>query len=142
LYVDTDSLIYKLDGGSRLETGDIWGDLEIESEDIVEFVALGPKTYGLKYSDGTKMFKCKGVSLKRAHLNIINFDKAVELVKNRDSDPIKVPQMNFVGGVGHGLETENSDKIIRFDQWELKGDYDRSNYRIRPFGWDHCSDLN
>jgi hypothetical protein len=141
LYVDTDSIIYKGLDGPLIPTGNCPGDWENEPGEIIEFVALAPKSYGLKYADGTSDYKTKGVGLKRAHKNILNFDIAVQMVKG-EIDYKCLPQMDFKGKTAQNLETWKPLKIVRFNPHEGKGNYDRGNFRVYPFGFDHCSILN
>lgn len=83
LYHDTDSVICFHDPALHdpLETSDIlgdWGeeDISLDSEHggIVEFVAMGPKTYGLKCRDGYTSVKAKGIRMNYATEDIFNFE--------------------------------------------------------------------
>ena len=105
LYHDTDSVIYVHDPmrDGELEVSDIlgdWGEEDISMEDvhggIVEFVAMGPKTYGLKCRDGHSMIKAKGVKMNHATSDLFNFDVMKYLVDEYlDEGQSKIVQVGF-----------------------------------------------
>lgn len=130
---DTDSLIYTKAGGPPLVTGDSLGKLEKEPGNIVEFVALAPKSYGLGYDDGSTIFKTKGVCLKRGSKEFLNFDKAKEMVL--DGVVVSIPQMRFDYSYGNGMKTIMYEKIVKFDVNSLKGPYDVESHKVFPFGF-------
>jgi DNA polymerase type B, organellar and viral len=134
LMCDTDSIVYDPEGLPDFVTGDCLGDWEVEHDNIIEFAALAPKSYGLRFDDGTSTFKTKGVGLKKSHLNSLNMDIAVNMIKNNGGQ-VSLPQMNFLGSTGKDLLTIKSPKIIRFDVSGLKGDYCRAEYYTYPYGY-------
>lgn len=144
LYCDTDSIIYVYDPDlENIETGDMVGDWEVEDictshGYITEFVGWGPKTYGIRCSDGYESIKAKGVSLKRATDKIFNFETmktgVLSFLKN-SSEPEKifVPQTNFVWSFLTGMKTVFNLKEIGIRRSELKGIL--NNGIIYPFGY-------
>ena len=89
LYHDTDSVIYVHDPirDGELEVSDILGDwgeedisLECEHGGIVEFIAMGPKTYGIKCRDGYTSVKAKGIRMNYATSDLFNYDVMKYLV--------------------------------------------------------------
>ena len=105
LYHDTDSVIYVHDPirDGELEVSDILGDwgeedisLEEEHGGIVEFIAMGPKTYGLKCRDGYSMVKAKGIRMNHATSDLFNFDVMKYLVdEHLDSGNNSIVQVFF-----------------------------------------------
>lgn len=153
LYHDTDSIIYFYDPEKyNIPVGDILGDWEeedISKQGIAEFVAIGPKSYGLKTFTNETIVKVKGVSCKRAHSKILNFEVMVNLIKEhlQNRYPIlNIPQMNFNYGYGQGIVTTYSNKQISFQPENLKGDI-APNLLVYPKGYceqckvnkNHCS---
>jgi len=131
LYCDTDSIIYvSVPGEYDVPIGDMIGDWEIEDictkhEGIREFVAWGPKSYGMKCGDGYTTVKAKGVSLKRSTELLFNFnvmkEGVLEFLANGEMTSAFVPQTNFVWGIGRGMKTIYNLKEISIKQEELKG---------------------
>ncbi len=83
LYHDTDSVIFFHDpmNHEEVEVSDILGDwgeeeisLESEHGGIVGFVAMGPKTYGIKCKDGYSMVKAKGIRMNHATDDLFNYE--------------------------------------------------------------------
>jgi hypothetical protein len=134
---DTDSLIMDVEGLDEdivdSITSDVLGALELESDVIMEFVALGPKTYAFKNKDGSELVKCKGVGLKRSHKNLVNFDTFKSVLF--EGGCLKVPQLNFDYKIGVGTYTRKSLKDIKFDKRNLKGNYDPETFYVHPFGY-------
>lgn len=131
LYCDTDSIMYvSVPGMYDVPIGDMVGDWEIEDictehEGIREFVAWGPKSYGLKCGDGYTTVKAKGVSLKRATEAIFNFDVmkrgALEFLANGKMTSSFIPQINFTWGIDKGMRTIYNLKELSIKEKELKG---------------------
>lgn len=131
---DTDSVKYIADDdGYNITKGDCLGDWEEEPTTMVEFVSLGPKTYGQRFADGSSTFKCKGVSLKRAHGDIMNFQVAKKILL--ENETVNVPQMTFDYKLGHGISTRKFVKSLEFKPENLKGLYDRATTKLYPFGY-------
>jgi hypothetical protein len=139
---DTDSIIYTEEGGDYdIEEGDCLGDWETEDFEkdnggITEFVAIGPKSYGLRAANGKEFFKCKGVSLKRATKELLNFDVAKELLDFPEDIDVNIPQMSFVYNVGEGIHTKKFLKRVRFNPQHVKGVYKKEEYMNYPYGYE------
>ncbi len=143
---DTDSVIYIYDETlANIPVGSILGEWEIEGIDknhggIRSFVGLGPKTYGIKCNDGYTSCKVKGLSLKYATSDLVNYDTMENLVKTYlagdDPEPILVPQKNFSWSINNGMKTHLAMKELKFSPEEMKGDLDRATGRLYPFGFD------
>jgi hypothetical protein len=132
LMCDTDSIKYiDLPNSYQITEGDCLGDWEDEGPSE-EFVALCPKSYGQKPTGGIPWFKCKGVSLRRAHEKIFNFEQAKQVLLYNKR--IAVPQMSFDYSFTKGIRTRHYDKLIKFDPTILKGKYNPTNHQLYPFG--------
>jgi hypothetical protein len=132
LMCDTDSIKYiDIPNAYQIEEGDCLGDWEDEGPSQ-EFVALCPKSYGQKPTNGPPWFKCKGVNLRRAHEKIFNFEQAKNVLLN--GKKIAVPQMSFDYSFNQGIRTRHYDKLIKFDPTILKGKYNPANQQLYPFG--------
>lgn len=121
-----------------IEEGDCLGDWETEDDQInnngiVEFVAIGPKSYGLKFGNGTTTVKCKGVSLKYAHEQLFNFEVMKELLF--DYTNVKLPQLSFKYIMNHGICAEKFLKKVCFNKYDVKGVYNPQDYRNYPYGY-------
>lgn len=138
---DTDSIVYVGQPGQYdVPTGCVWGDWEIDDfetkhQGIREFVALGPKTYGLRGSDGTRTFKCKGLSLKHGHRDILNFEVAKNVLLRNEM--VMVPQFTFVYTMGRSMRTHHFQKRVAFDRSLLKGVYESETTKLYPYGHQH-----
>lgn len=144
LYHDTDSIIYvKPPGGYEIPIQDgMLGAWELEDYGtITNFVAIAPKTYGLKYLKGGRtqtMVKAKGLSQLRASDEMFNFEVlkkiALDGASSMTPQSIVTPQMNFMNTLGKGTYTSYTTKQITFDPNNLKGELGR-DMRIYPFGY-------
>jgi hypothetical protein len=135
---DTDSIIYTADGEYDIEEGKCLGDWETEdfqkdNGGIVEFVAIGPKSYGLRAGNGKETFKCKGVSIKLAGEKILNFTIAKELLMR--GHKIYIPQFTMDYTKGYGITTRKFLKKVQFNQQHVKGDYREDEFRSYPYGY-------
>lgn len=147
---DTDSIVYIYDPDlPNIKEGNVWGDWEVEdidskNEGIREFVGLGPKSYALKMGNGITTCKCKGVSIKHATKDILNFDVMKSLVLASVETPsdsmvstsqtVDIPQMTFGYKPGQGICTRYSLKTIGFDYTKTKGCMRQGDYHIYPPG--------
>jgi hypothetical protein len=133
---DTDSVKYYSTGTPgeyEIPTGNALGQWEHEGE-LREFVSIGLKSYGMRYSDGKEApCKVKGCSLKLAHSKLINFDIMKQLL--HEGKTVCVPQLSFDYKFGNGISTREFLKSIQFDPAILKGDYDAELTRLFPFGY-------
>lgn len=136
LMCDTDSVKYiKEDGAYTIPQGDTLGSWEDEDTDCVEFVAIGPKSYGQRFADGSELFKCKGVAIKRAQSHILNFQVAKQILI--EGKVAQVPQMTFDYRLGEGISTRRFIKVAAFMKDKLKGEYDEKTTKLYPFGWQY-----
>jgi hypothetical protein len=128
---DTDSIVYLYDPEHyNIPEGDVWGEWSVEKFDtknggIKTFIGLGPKSYALEGGNGKTMLKCKGVNIKLAHQELLNFDIMKKLVldflyeKKRSSTFL--PQVNFVYRFGRQMVTWKCLKEVSFRPEDLKG---------------------
>ncbi len=136
---DTDSIVYAAQEGEYdIEEGDCLGDWETEDDQInndgiCEFVAIGPKSYGLKFGNGKTTVKCKGVSLKYSHELLFNFEVMKDLLFNYTN--VKLPQLSFDYLMNHGISTRKFLKTVRFNKYDVKGNYNPEDYRNYPYGY-------
>lgn len=135
LYHDTDSIIYRYDPDLpfNVATGTVLGQWDEEdfgpkNGGIREFVATGPKSYGLKAHNGVSYIKVKGLSLKNSHKNLLNFDVMKSMVlgfvnDKRTDITVSVPQFTFSWGLSENLPmmTRPMSKIFAFNPGDLKG---------------------
>ncbi len=146
LMCDTDSIVYKyMPGKYNIPEGSLLGEWEVEDEDkdnggIVEFVGMGPKTYGFKCLNGYSKVKAKGISLNLACSDLVNFDVMKSLVVSHlstgeTSRIVNVPQTNFIWNFARGMTTYRMLKQLKFNHSEMKGDLDRETGYIVPFGF-------
>lgn len=157
LMCDTDSVIYvkRADPNTyTVPTGKALGKWEIEDDDIdhggiIEFTALGPKSYAFKCRDGFTKIKVKGISLKSGHRNMVNFETMKNMVLAQQlqntSTVIPVPQWGFVYKQGDGMRKHMSLKNLMFNHEEMKGDLEKfgrpgvpRNF-IAPFGFSYVT---
>lgn len=141
---DTDSIVYLYDPQEyNIPQGDVWGQWEVEDVDsknggIHTFVGLGPKTYAIKCANGETLVKCKGLSLKHATRQLVNFDSMEKLVldylNHSETRSIKVPQTVFVYRFGQGMHTYKMLKDLAFSPDDLKGYLDDQGH-LYPFGY-------
>ena len=127
LYHDTDSIIYIYKPDEyNIPENDLWGDWDeekISKQGINEFVALGPKSYGVRTSEET-IIKLKGLSIKHSHRNIVNFDKIKSFIYEHTQGnypEVNVPQYAFRYKIGEGIKTVNFLKKMKFSPDHLKG---------------------
>lgn len=106
IFVDTDSICYKVENGKRLIVEDGMGKLKDEIVDefgngsrLIEVVALAPKCYSLKIvkSDGniSESLKNKGYCKTVANASILNFDSTKEMIFNSELEKQSVFYREF-----------------------------------------------
>jgi hypothetical protein len=139
LYHDTDSIIYVYDPLLyNIPQGDVWGDWSVEKiaspkhGGIRSFVGVGPKSYGLRTFDGTESIKFKGVSLRHAHRDMLNFDVMVAMVEK--NTVAHLPQMRFDFVRHQEMQTQYFVKDCQFQPGMLKG-FLGNEWRMYPFGY-------
>lgn len=135
---DTDSIIYIHDPELyNPKENDILGcwkreSIDVKNGGIREFVGLAPKSYALRCANGTEILKVKGVSIKLSHRDILNFNSLKDLVFE-NKEVIKIPQFNFVQGLGKEMKTNYFLKEIKFHKGKGKGDYNKEEKIIYPY---------
>jgi hypothetical protein len=141
LYHDTDSVVYVYDPEQyNIPLSDVlgeWSEEDISKEGIEKFIAIGPKSYGIKTVSGKTMIKVKGLSVKHSLRGLVNFDKMEGLLDdhfNNTQGVLSVPQMNFNYAVGRNMQTTYSLKQIWFKPKEMKGDLHDTGY-VFPKGF-------
>jgi hypothetical protein len=144
LYHDTDSIVYIYDPDEyNIPESDVWGKWSVEKFDsknggIRTFVGLGPKSYGLKAANGENYIKIKGLSLKLAHEDMINFGVMEQMVKtyldNKSLKTIQIPQYTFGYIPGRPIFTRQYLKNLNFNVNDLKGTL-HPDGRLFPFGY-------
>ena len=146
LYNDTDSIVYKyIPGEYEIPESPLLGGWGEEDDSvfeahggIVEFVALGPKTYGYRCKDGHSVVKAKGVSLNHATSRLVNFESMREIVLGLQQNTdimIKVPQTNFIWNLEKGMRTCKTLKDLKFTRSAQKGYLNVAEFRVYPFGY-------
>ena len=96
LYADTDSVVYI--GKKRLDDFHVhdteYGKMkiEIDPQQIIDFVAVSPKLYGFKLKNGDPYIKCKGM---RFGMNdsILNFNAMLDVAQNNASYKVNTFEM-------------------------------------------------
>jgi hypothetical protein len=142
LYHDTDSIIaLQHPQNYQVPASDIWGDWAEEKDSkigIVSFTAIAPKSYGYRLSNGKTVTKFKGVCLKSAHSDILNFDKMNKMIESYfkgEQMIVNVPQMSMVfSKKSLDTRTTHSLKKVKFDAETLKGFLHTDGY-VYPFGY-------
>ena len=124
LYCDTDSIIYEYrEGEYNVTEGNLLGQWEAETETpIIEFAALGPKSYAYKCMDPNEYdTKCKGVTLNYSNSQKFNFDTLKDLVFG-EVDSITTHNMEFVKDkkLGQIRTVYDVAKVITFDKSRFK----------------------
>ena len=145
LYHDTDSIVCVLKEGEELPPeiviGECLGEWEMEHPTpkegrITEFVAIGPKAYGLRFEYPDKsihhILKTKGCNLTSYRNQHVDFDKMVEMVKDERA---AVPVFNLdirSNRAQNAVKSSTQAKMIRAT--DLKGV--QVGFRVFPFGYD------
>ncbi|XP_074596399.1 uncharacterized protein LOC141851557 [Brevipalpus obovatus] len=128
LYFDTDSVIFvEKDSDEKIKTGDFLRELTDELQGYgsgvkcTKFSSCGPKNYGyeITMSNGeTKAtMKTKGIRLSAQALEIINFEKMLEMaykLARGEGFDLKIPQFRIkTTTASHILFSETIEKIYR-----------------------------
>jgi len=147
LYMDTDSVIFKYTIGCEEympPEGNMVGEWETdgmiaEHGDIMEFICFAPKTYGLKFRDGYKIVKAKGLCLSKATDKEFNYDimkNAVEkYLHNGEIVKMNVMQSGIAWDFTRGMKSIMNVKDVMIQPTHFKGVV-IDNY-IFPFGYAH-----
>lgn len=149
LYHDTDSIVCVLKEGEKLppiiQLGECLGEWELEHPTpkegkITEFVAIGPKAYGLRFEYPDKsihhILKTKGCNLTSYRNMHVDFDKMVQMVKDEKA---AVPVFNLdirFNRTRNTMTGSTQAKMIRAT--DLKGEL--VGFRVFPYGYDRFDD--
>ena len=100
-YMDTDSIIFvSKPNEPKPSLGDYLGELTSEipsDQNMIEFLAAGPKNYAYRLSDGSECVKVRGFSLNYKNSKVINLDVVKDLILHK----------------GNGVDIVNENKISR-----------------------------
>ena len=145
LYHDTDSIVYLYDPNEyNIPESDVWGKWSVEKFDtqnggIREFVGLAPKSYGMKAENGVHYIKVKGLSLKLAHEDFLNFDvmkdQVLTYLATSQVSTIQIPQMTFMYKPGSEMATRHYTKAFAFQPELLKGVLHQETGLLYPHGY-------
>jgi hypothetical protein len=144
-YFDTDSILYHYDPSlTNIEEGDYLGDWEKENKSpIVEFCAMGPKSYAVLEQSNKTETKMKGFTLNHANAAKVNLTTMKRLIdgeleegqKTNEVPHISGNHLIFVkkGGKITTLKPEKSNKFAVFNYTKriVVGDYNTV-----PIGWE------
>ena len=141
LYHDTDSIVYEhIDEGMNVEIGYMLGDWEDEldaDDQIVSFVALGPKTYSYKTRKRKHVLKCKGFTLNSANTLVVTHQTLIDLLPDTDSGDtdrfVAVSNRDF----NWSRETGEYWTCLRKNTLRFtaeKNELDMTAYTTKPFG--------
>ena len=152
VYCDTDSIIYKwypeeFGYYNVPENEALLGGWTVEGKDIVEVVALQPKTYCYKFANGTcSPVKTKGIRMGYRLSDIVNFDimkqkvlRQMELIAEGDGKKVgklSVPQESFAQ-VKNNIVNHKHIKKFGIDIDDMKGVM-LANGDLMPFGYDEA----
>ena len=137
-FTDTDSIIFVSEPGvADPPTGKFLGQLTDElkpGQHIEEFASLGPKSYALRYNDGTQSVKAKGQTLNGITSQLINFESYLSMLETKSV--VTVPYANLILRNKRKLQLEEipqQSKRIRYT-------YDKrrllpGTFHTRPFGF-------
>ena len=131
-YFDTDSILYHYDPKlPNVEEGEYLGDWEKENANpIVEFCAMGPKSYAVREADERAETKMKGFTLHHANAAKVNLDSMKKLVDGKITH-IEGDHLNFIkkdGGIHTRVEPKSA--VFSYTKRRLVG-----NYNTVPMGW-------
>ena len=141
LYHDTDSIVYEHRREEmNVEIGYMLGDWEnvLDADDqIVSFVAFGPKTYSYKTGKGKHALKCKGFTLNSANTLVVTHQTLIDLLPDTDSGDtdrfVAVSNRDFNWNRETGeYWTCLRKKTLRYTA--DKNDLDMTAYTTKPFG--------
>ena len=142
LYHDTDSIVCVLKEGEDLHRdfgitmGEGLGQWELEHPtreegEITEFVAIGPKAYGIRFSNAPDILKVKGCNLSSIRNNHLNFDAMVRMVDEQVKSAVYHTNFKFERQK-HRFITHMQSKQVRATT--LKGV--QVGYQVFPHGYD------
>jgi hypothetical protein len=145
LYHDTDSIVCVLENGEELpaniKLGECLGEWELEHPTpkegrITEFVAIGPKAYGLRFEYPDKsihhILKTKGCNLSSVRNSHMDFDQMVAMVKE-EVKAVTVYNLNIQFSREKNT-MEGYTQAKKVQATDLKGE--QIGFRVFPFGFD------
>lgn len=136
---DTDSVCGVFKKDQVPQGSDILGEWEDEGFEVEEFLAIAPKMYFMKLTNGKYKLASKGVSLGYDTENIFNYEivkrHILETLITNQASPLLIPQQTFLFDFDRGMRTHKFFKQIKVRASDLKGELDFSNGRIYPFGY-------
>ena len=107
-------------------------------DQIVNFVALGPKTYSYKTRKGKHALKCKGFTLNSANTLVVTHQQLIDLLpstdpKNDAEKFVNVSNREFKWDRKTGeYWTALRNKALKFTA--DKNELDLKTYSTKPFG--------
>ena len=121
LYHDTDSVIYKTlsDDQEEIPTGSCLGQWEDECGDptkdwLVEYVALGPKSYAYRTKSHKTVVKCKGITLSSHARDLVDIESMKRLVvEEGDRVTVQYPRRIIREPMTKHLKTVSMNKDVR-----------------------------
>ena len=132
-YFDTDSILYHYDPSlPNIEEGEYLGDWEKENKTpIVEFCAMGPKSYAVREANDKSETKMKGFTLHHENAAEVNLKTMKKLVDGT-VEAIVGKHLNFIKKAG-GIHTrvEPKSAVFSYTKRRLVGAYDTV-----PIGWE------
>ena len=142
LYHDTDSIVCVLKEGEDLQRdfgitmGEGLGQWELEHPtreegEITEFVAIGPKAYGLRFSNAPDILKIKGCNLSSFRNSHMNFDMMVKMVDEQAKSAVHHLNIKFERA-RHQMIAYTQSKQVQATS--LKGV--QVGYQIFPHGYE------
>jgi hypothetical protein len=138
---DTDSIVYSCSSHNQeyhIPTGDCLGDwepedCEINGKGLSKFYSIGPKSYAICPNQGTPYLKLKGAMLDHAHSKMITPETMKDMVINETQ--LEIPQTSLDYFPGGKMCFRNYRKLIRFNEQDVKGTFNKQDYRSYPFGF-------
>jgi hypothetical protein len=132
-YFDTDSILYHYDPNlTNIEEGEYLGDWELENKKpIVEFAAMGPKSYAVREASGKAETKMKGFTLHHENAAKVNLTSMKKLIDG-EVKSITGNHLNFIKKDG-AIHTRVEEKAAVF-AYTKRCIVDK--YNTVPIGWE------
>lgn len=140
LYCDTDSLVVLGDASDTLIMGAMLGDLTNElgaDEEITDFVAMAPKTYGYQVNHDKVHFHAKGFSIRTFTEVMGNLDPMKELISLKDQGlckTIAMPEMRMQQRNDYSISVKHGEKAFKAVE-EDKRVFTEGGLSSVPYGW-------
>jgi hypothetical protein len=105
----------------------------LNGDDIVEFVATGPKSYAYLTAKGKSTIKMKGFTLNETTKRRIHFKRLREIVEGDEHEHEQVPELRFNIYKNHQIVTKvGAEKKFRRTQNKRRRVMDGNNIRSEP----------